>query len=45
MTESKNLRELTVKPVHFPPVVIWTAGIVWGLSIVGALLEIVLGSH
>jgi hypothetical protein len=39
---SKNDRELTVKPVHFPPVVIWTAATVWGLSIVGAVLEIVL---
>lgn len=42
-TPTENNRGLTIKPVHFPPLILVTAGLVWGLSILGAVLEVVIG--
>lgn len=39
MSQSK---ELTIKPTHFPKIVLAAAGALWGLAFLGALLETVL---
>ncbi len=42
---TENNRGLTIKPVHFPMVVKVTAATVWGLGVVGSVLEILFQAH
>ncbi len=39
----QNAEHLTVKPSHFPKVVILTAAACWALAVVGAVLEAFVG--
>jgi hypothetical protein len=44
MSETKttdNRTQLTIKPTHFPKIILATAATCWGLSVLGAVLEMV----
>ncbi len=32
---------LTIKPTHFPKIILVSAASVWGLSVLGAILEVI----
>lgn len=44
MSEAKTSdprTQLTIKPTHFPKIILAAAGACWGLSVLGAVLEMV----